>query len=95
MDRDKGRWVPEPREPGQVGGEAIDGPLVPHQVPGDQPVTAWHEVTADAVLTGLRTAEILEGASVDHRTQPARETVVQDVELVTGERFRIMVQRLR
>jgi hypothetical protein len=78
-----------------VGGEPADGPLIPTQVPQEEPVQAWHEITADEVLQLLRTAEGLENATYDPRSHPARDTVLQDVELSTGERFRIMVQRLR
>lgn len=58
-------------------------------------VQAYHEVEAGEVLQLLRTAEGLERATWDPRQEVARDTVVQDVELPTGERFRLMVQRLR
>jgi hypothetical protein len=59
-------------------------------------VQAYVEHTADEVLQGITAnVELLERATWDPRSEVARDTVAQDVELPTGERFRIMVQRLR
>jgi predicted NUDIX family NTP pyrophosphohydrolase len=112
MDRDKGRWVPPPRE-GTSGQEELRAAHraeaerlaaeVGDQVEGGpervvEIVQAYREVTADEVFTDLRMCRLsdnLAEASWDPRSEVAQDTVMADMELRTGERFRVLVQRLR
>jgi hypothetical protein len=94
MNRDGERWAPRQRRDGQTGGEPVDGPLIPSQVPAEDRVEAWRALETDDFVTALLAAEVLQGSTRDTRRVVAQETIQVDVELGTGERFRIQVQRL-